>query len=103
MCVKLLPRNLNLGLYPPHSTSIYTCGASNHHTKDVRGANERINPFLFCFNISDGNETSWDYLYVSLWNYVYNIFANNICVLHLQFCIFAFWKHIYIYILEIGG
>ena len=63
------------------------------------GANERINPFLFCFNISDGNETSWDYLYVSLGNYVYNIFANNICVLHLQFCIFTFWKqYIYIYI-----
>ena len=62
------------------------------------GANERINPFLFCFNISDGNETSWDYLYVSLGNYVYNIFANNTCVLHLQFCIFFLLKAIYIYL-----
>ena len=25
MCVKLLPRDLNPGPYPPHSTSTYTC------------------------------------------------------------------------------
>ena len=25
MCVKLLPRNLNPGLYPQHPTNIYTC------------------------------------------------------------------------------
>ena len=25
MCVKLLPRYLNLGPYPPRPTSIYTC------------------------------------------------------------------------------
>ena len=26
MCVKLSPRDLNSGPYPPHSTSTYTCG-----------------------------------------------------------------------------
>ena len=25
MCVKLSPKNLNPGLYPPHPTSTYTC------------------------------------------------------------------------------
>ena len=25
MCVKLLPEDLNPGIYPPHSTSTYTC------------------------------------------------------------------------------
>ena len=28
MCVKLPSENLNLSSYPPHSTSIYTCGVT---------------------------------------------------------------------------
>ena len=28
MCVKLPPRDLNLGPYPPHPTSMYTCGVT---------------------------------------------------------------------------
>ena len=28
MCVKLPPRDLNLGIYPPHLTSTYTCGVT---------------------------------------------------------------------------
>ena len=28
MCVKLPPGDLNLGPYPPHPTSTYTCGVT---------------------------------------------------------------------------
>ena len=28
MCVKLFPRNLNLGFYPPSPTNTYTCGVT---------------------------------------------------------------------------
>ena len=28
MCVKLSPKDLNPGPYPPHSTYVYTCGVT---------------------------------------------------------------------------
>ena len=35
MCLKLLNKELNYGPYPPHPTSIYTCGVTT--TPMVRG------------------------------------------------------------------
>ena len=39
MCVKLPPKDLNLGLSPPHPTSIYTCEiVVNNELNSVRSS-----------------------------------------------------------------
>ena len=41
MCVKLIPRDLNPGPYPPHPTSTYTCGVTT--ASMVHGGEININ------------------------------------------------------------
>ena len=66
MYVKLLPRDLNLNPYPPHLTSIYTCGVTT--APRVRGGN--IYTFLKQLFFND------KYIYKA-WNIKFNICLKN--------------------------